>query len=102
MVALHNKTWDDDALVSAIVGLGSLDITMWGDNGSHFSCSEADAVADLLEAVGMREAAEYLMTGHYYTDTDEEEELENHGANDGARDPRIKPSLMWDEGTEPY
>lgn len=89
-------------LAEAVSSVETLDITMWGDVGPHFGCTEAAVVADLLEAVGMQEAAQYLMTGHYYADTDKVEELENHGANDGVLDSRITPGLMWDAGTEPY
>lgn len=89
-------------LAEAINDLGELDITMWGDLGEHLGCSEASVVGDLLEAVGLQRAAQYLLTGHYYNDTDAEEEVANHGEPEGQRDSRIVPGLMWDEGAEPY
>lgn len=91
-----------ERLASAVREVGALDSEMWSDNGGHFSCTEAAVIADLLSAVGLEHDATMLLTGHYYANSaDPEGETEAH-VDDGVRDSRIDPSIMWDEGTEPY
>lgn len=52
------------AVALAAHGVKSLDTEVWHDVGGSFSCSEADALAALLVAVGLPEHADALRTGH--------------------------------------
>lgn len=91
------------ALNAAVSDVEMLDSTVWSDVAGHFSCTEASVLADLFVALGLTHDAEMLMTGHYYDDgAEEEEEIESHTDSDGVRDERIRPGILFDEGTEPY
>lgn len=49
---------------SVVRDLVNLDPEMWAEVASQFGCVEAIVIADLLEAVGVREHAVALLTAH--------------------------------------
>ncbi|MEU4726519.1 hypothetical protein AB0G06_43570 [Nonomuraea dietziae] len=70
----HNtSTTNLAALPSALVGLANVfgDGMFASDNGGHFSCNEADAVATLLVVSGHRDAAITWLEAHAEDDEDE-------------------------------
>jgi hypothetical protein len=52
--------------------------TVWGqciayEAAGHFTCTEAEALAELFTVIGLAEVAERFMEGHAYSDDDEDD-----------------------------
>lgn len=46
---------------------------VWSDIGPHFTCSEVNALVNLLHALGLYDAAAMVLEGHAESDEDDDE-----------------------------
>lgn len=76
-------------VAEAIVAVSDLDSGAWYDNGGHFTCTEADAVAGLLTALGLTDHAEALLQGHAEQD-DEDDDVADWHHYDEASDTVVR------------
>lgn len=78
----------------------------WEDAPEHFTCSEMDALAELLRALGLADLADRMVEGHAWADTDEEDthhDLYNRltgSTDEGSEESKPEPvpaanSLDW-------
>lgn len=68
---------DATALIVAAEALAGLDLSMWSDTATGFTCTEADAVADLLRVIHGDDAAQTFLVTHAEGDI-EEGDLHTH------------------------
>jgi len=64
----HQSTWD--RVVTAARAVGHLAPHLWSDLAGHFTCDEADAIAELLRALDADYAADGLLEAHADSDTE--------------------------------
>lgn len=74
------QSYDDEAvalllqaqpLVTIIERLGTLDLDMWADTATGFTCNEADVLAELVRIVSNDENADHFLRAHAEGDTDD-------------------------------
>ena len=61
-----------EPLLFAVVGVRELGWDTWADTSTHFTCSEAEAIADFLDVIGAANREDFL---RWHADDDEPGDL---------------------------